>query len=220
MRRHRQGGLTARGEEKARETARTVRRLLEVDVGVAERAPGDHVPADADGEDGPGGAELLVEHGLGHVGVQVPHVEGGHGVARGAGVHPAAVSRRGRARGRRWRGEGAAADGRSVGAEAGGRRRRRRGALRRRIRNLTAAGGGGAAGRALRAGPGGATRCGGVGRAARCLLSAAPGPGLRFTGFFYIKPAGCRRSSGGGKKGGFFFFLKVFLRFFDFFWLF
>lgn len=53
----------------------TVGRLLEVDVGVPEGAAGDHVPADADGEDGPGGAELLVEHGLGHIGVQVPHVE-------------------------------------------------------------------------------------------------------------------------------------------------
>lgn len=47
----------------------TVGRLLEVDVGVAQRAAGDHVAADADGEDGPGRRELLVQHRLGHIGV-------------------------------------------------------------------------------------------------------------------------------------------------------
>lgn len=49
-----------------------VRRLLEVHIRVAQGTAGDHVPADPDGEDGPGRAELLVEHRLGHVGVQVP----------------------------------------------------------------------------------------------------------------------------------------------------
>lgn len=65
----------------------TVGRLLEVDVGVAQRAAGGHVAAHADGQDGAGGRELLVQHGLGHVGVQVAHVERGERVARAAGVH-------------------------------------------------------------------------------------------------------------------------------------
>jgi len=54
--------------------------LLEVDVGVAKRPPGDHVPAHPDGEDGARGGELLEEHGLGDLGCQVSHVETRHGV--------------------------------------------------------------------------------------------------------------------------------------------
>lgn len=49
----------------------TVRRLLEVHIRVAQGAAGDHVPADPDGEDGPGRAELLLEHRLGRFPVQV-----------------------------------------------------------------------------------------------------------------------------------------------------
>lgn len=65
----------------------TICRLLEIDVGIAQRSASDHVSAHSDGEDGTGGAELLVEHGLGHVRVQVPHIEGGHRVTGRAGIH-------------------------------------------------------------------------------------------------------------------------------------
>ena len=65
----------------------TVGRLLEVDIGVPEGPPCDHVPAYADGEDGPGRAEFLVQHGLRHVLVQIPDVQRGHGVTGSAGVH-------------------------------------------------------------------------------------------------------------------------------------
>ena len=58
----------------------TISGLLEVDVGVAKRPPGDHVPAHPDGEDGARGGELLEEHGLGDLGCQVSHVETRHGV--------------------------------------------------------------------------------------------------------------------------------------------
>merc|ERR1719318_51587 len=57
-------------------------RLLEVDVGVSKRPPGDHVPADPDGQHRARGGELLEEHGLGDLWGQVPHVEAGHGVVR------------------------------------------------------------------------------------------------------------------------------------------
>lgn len=62
----------------------TVSWLLEVDVGIAEGASGDHVSAHPDGEHGAGLAELLEQHGLRDVGVQVSHVEGGDGVTRTA----------------------------------------------------------------------------------------------------------------------------------------
>lgn len=65
----------------------TIRRLLEVNIGVAEGPAGDHVPAHPNGEDGPGGAELLVEHGLGDIGVQVTHVQRRHRVTAGSRVH-------------------------------------------------------------------------------------------------------------------------------------
>lgn len=65
----------------------TISRLLEVYVGIAERPAGDHVSAHPDGQDRSSRAEFLVEHGLGDVRVQVPHIEGGHRVAGGAGVH-------------------------------------------------------------------------------------------------------------------------------------
>lgn len=65
----------------------TVGRLLEVDVGIAQGAAGDHIAADPDGQHRPRGAELFVQHGLGDVRVQVAHVQGGHGVAAGRSVH-------------------------------------------------------------------------------------------------------------------------------------
>lgn len=65
----------------------TICGLLEVDVGVAQGSAGDHIPADPNGQHGPGRAELLIEHGLGDIGVQVPHVQRGHGVTAGGRVH-------------------------------------------------------------------------------------------------------------------------------------
>lgn len=65
----------------------TISWLLEVHVGIAKRPAGDHVSAHPDGEDGSGRAELLVQHGLGDVRMQVSYVEGGHGVAGRAGIH-------------------------------------------------------------------------------------------------------------------------------------
>lgn len=65
----------------------TVSGLLEVDVGVTERAAGHHVPAHPDGEDGSGWTELLVQHGLGHILVQIPHIQRSHRVTGRAGVH-------------------------------------------------------------------------------------------------------------------------------------
>lgn len=65
----------------------TVRWLLEVDIGVSEGTPGDHVPADPDRQDGSGWAEFLVQHGLCHILMQIPDVQGGHGVTRSTGVH-------------------------------------------------------------------------------------------------------------------------------------
>lgn len=65
----------------------TVGGLLEVDVGVSERAAGHHVPAHPDGEDGTRGAELLVQHGLRDVRVQISHIQGRHGVTGSTGVH-------------------------------------------------------------------------------------------------------------------------------------
>lgn len=65
----------------------TVGGLLEVDVRVTERAAGHHVPADPDGEDGPGWTELLVQHGLGHIRVQIAHIQRGHRVTGSTGIH-------------------------------------------------------------------------------------------------------------------------------------
>lgn len=67
--------------------ALTVGRLLEVDVGIAQGAAGDHIAADPDGQHRPRRAELFIQHGLGDIRVQVTHVQGGHGVAAGGSVH-------------------------------------------------------------------------------------------------------------------------------------
>ncbi len=58
----------------------TIGRLLKVDVGVTQRPPGDHVPADPDGQDGSGCRKLLEEHRLGHIRSKVADVEGSHRV--------------------------------------------------------------------------------------------------------------------------------------------
>lgn len=65
----------------------TICRLLEVDIGIPEGPTGDHIPADPNGENRPSGAELLVEHGLGDIGVQVTHVQRCHRVTAGSRVH-------------------------------------------------------------------------------------------------------------------------------------
>merc|ERR1719427_1196403 len=49
--------------------------LLEVDVGVPKRAPGDHVPTHSDGEDWPCRRELLKEHRLGNLRGEIADVE-------------------------------------------------------------------------------------------------------------------------------------------------
>lgn len=65
----------------------TIRWLLEVDIGVAERSAGDHVPADPDREDSSSWAEFLVQHGLCHIWMEIPDVKGGHGITGSTGVH-------------------------------------------------------------------------------------------------------------------------------------
>lgn len=52
----------------------TVSWLLEVDVGITQRAPGDHIATDPDGQNRPRRAELFIQHGFGDVGVQIAHV--------------------------------------------------------------------------------------------------------------------------------------------------
>lgn len=53
----------------------TVSRLLEVDVGIAQRAPGGHIPTHADGQNSADGGEHLIEHSFGYIGVQIAHIE-------------------------------------------------------------------------------------------------------------------------------------------------
>lgn len=55
----------------------TVSRLLEIDVGIAQRAPGSHIPTHADGKDIADRGEHLIEHRFSHVGVQIAHIERG-----------------------------------------------------------------------------------------------------------------------------------------------
>lgn len=65
----------------------TVSGLREVDISVSQGAAGDHVPADPDGEHRSGGAELLIQHSLRDVGVQVANVERSHRVTPCRSVH-------------------------------------------------------------------------------------------------------------------------------------
>jgi len=80
------GVETRRGTERALGCL-TVGRLLEIHVGVSEGAPGDHVATHTDGQDWSRRRELLVQHGLGHVLVQVADVERRHGVAGPGRIH-------------------------------------------------------------------------------------------------------------------------------------
>jgi hypothetical protein len=54
---------------------RTIGWLLEVDVGIAKGATGDHVAADPDGKDWPGRRELLEKHGLSDIGVKIADIK-------------------------------------------------------------------------------------------------------------------------------------------------
>lgn len=66
----------------------TVRRLLEVDVGIAQRAPRDHIPTHADGQHRAGRTEFLIQHSLRDIRVQVAHIERSHRITpRGRCVH-------------------------------------------------------------------------------------------------------------------------------------
>lgn len=57
------------------ELMRTICRLLEVDVGIAKGATGDHVAADPDGKDWSGRRELLEKHGLSDIGVKIADIK-------------------------------------------------------------------------------------------------------------------------------------------------
>lgn len=56
----------------------TVRHVLKVDIGVAERPSGDHVAAHPDGQNCADRAEFLEQHCLGHVRMQVSNVQRSH----------------------------------------------------------------------------------------------------------------------------------------------
>lgn len=65
----------------------TVSGLGEVDIGVSEGPPGDHVSAYPNGEHRSGGAEFLIQHSLRDVRVQVTNVERSHRITPGRCVH-------------------------------------------------------------------------------------------------------------------------------------
>lgn len=65
----------------------TVSGLREVHISVSEGSPGDHVAAHPNGEHRSGWAELLVQHCLRDIGVQVANVEGSHRITPGRCVH-------------------------------------------------------------------------------------------------------------------------------------
>lgn len=65
----------------------TVGRLREVHIGISKGAPGDHVSAYSNGEHRAGGAELLVQHSLRDVGVQVADVQRSHRITPRRRVH-------------------------------------------------------------------------------------------------------------------------------------
>lgn len=73
-------------------TVLTIGGLREVNVGIAQRPPGAVVAANADRRDGPDGAELLVQIGLGDIVSQVSDVQGRGMEVHVAGIHLAAGS--------------------------------------------------------------------------------------------------------------------------------
>lgn len=70
-----------------RRYTRTIGRLLKVNVGVSQRPARDDVPAHTDRHDGPSGRELLVEHGLCNIWMEVTDVQGRQWIRRSAAVH-------------------------------------------------------------------------------------------------------------------------------------
>lgn len=70
-----------------RQQSRTVGRLLKVNVGVSQRPARDDVPTHTDGHDWASGRELLVEHGLCNIWMEVPHVQRRQRIRRAAAVH-------------------------------------------------------------------------------------------------------------------------------------
>lgn len=65
----------------------TISGLLKVYVGISQRPACDDVSAHTDGHDGSSSRELLVQHGLGDVSVQVSYVQRGQRIGQPA-VHP------------------------------------------------------------------------------------------------------------------------------------
>ena len=65
----------------------TIRRFLEVDVGIPEGAAGYDIAAHANGQDAAGLVEFLEQHCFVHVGMEVAYVERGDGVVSPAGRH-------------------------------------------------------------------------------------------------------------------------------------
>lgn len=66
---------------RSRKCKLTIGRLLEVDVSVAQGAARDDIATDANRQDGPDCRELLEEHRLGDVTMQVSDVKRSHCVA-------------------------------------------------------------------------------------------------------------------------------------------
>lgn len=66
-------------------SALTVRRLLEVDVRVAERTARDRITTDADRQDRSGLREFVVQRGLGDAGMKVANIERSHRILARSG---------------------------------------------------------------------------------------------------------------------------------------
>lgn len=65
----------------------TIGRLLEINVGVAQGAPRDHVSAYPYRQYGPRSRKLLKQHRLGDVGMQISNIKGRHRVVRSPWIH-------------------------------------------------------------------------------------------------------------------------------------
>ena len=65
----------------------TIRRLLEVDVCISETATSDHISANTNAQHRASCRELLKQHSLGHLGMQIPDVQRRHWIWRLTLVH-------------------------------------------------------------------------------------------------------------------------------------
>ena len=65
----------------------TISRLLKVHISVAQWPPGNHVPANPDGQDWASLRELLIEHSLSNIGMKITDVQRCHWVGRVLLVH-------------------------------------------------------------------------------------------------------------------------------------